>query len=134
MTAYTPNLKLGQPAVADRNWNVAVNANAAALEALSPLAALNVSPTEIPSATLNVRVAPGGFVASGTLVNYAGSTSTTLAATSTIMLWLDSSGVLHTGASFPVVGSIVPLATVVTGSTTITSVTDNRVVFAVLTY
>ena len=34
---YTPNVQLAMPAAGDRTWNVAVNGNAQALDALAPV-------------------------------------------------------------------------------------------------
>ena len=47
-TTYTASLKLGQPAVADRNWDQVLNANAALLDALAPIGGLCVTPLEVP--------------------------------------------------------------------------------------
>ena len=43
------------PPPGDRTWNVPVNGNAQALDALAPVGALAVVTTEVPSATLNVQ-------------------------------------------------------------------------------
>ena len=80
-TSYTPNTKLGKPAVADRNWNVPLNANADLLDALAPIGGLCVSPVEVPSASLNVRVAPGSTrSATARWARFAGAASLTLGA------------------------------------------------------
>ncbi len=72
-TTYTPNAKLGKPAVADRNWNVPLNANADLLDALAPVGGLCVSLAEVPSASLNVQVAAGSYqLQNGTVATYAG--------------------------------------------------------------
>ncbi|MGC8638722.1 MAG: hypothetical protein ACP5XB_02455 [Isosphaeraceae bacterium] len=132
-TTYSTNLKLGKPAVADRNWNVALNANADQLDALAPLGGLCVSTLEVPSASLNVQVAPGCFQKSdGTMGSFAGSASFALAASQTSVLFLNDDGTLSVSTTgYPSTGCI-PLATVVTGPTSVTSVTDNRVVCSVV--
>jgi hypothetical protein len=129
-TTYTSNLKLGKPAVADRNWDVPVNANADTLEALSPIGGLCVSPAEIPSASLNVRVAAGAYqFQDGTVGSYAGNPSYGVTASSTVALYLDltAAGALTAAGSFPATAHI-RLATVVAGVAAITSITDARVV------
>lgn len=132
-TTYTANAQLGMPASGDRTWNVPVNANCVALDALAPVGALNVTTTEVPSATLNVRVAPGAFVAqNGTVQGFGGASSTTLPAGATRVLYLDgtASWALTVAASYPATAHV-RLATVVTASGTITSITDNRQCFTV---
>ena len=132
-TSYTNNAKLGKPAVADRNWNVALNANADALDALSPVGKLCVTPTEIPSASLNVQVAAGSYnQGDGTVGTFAGAASLTLAASQTSSLYLSSSGSLTVSTSGYPTTSHIRLATVVTGPSTISSIRDDRVVCAML--
>ncbi len=132
---YTPNTQLAMPAAGDRNWNVAVNGNAAVLDALAPLGALAVTTTEVPSATLNVRVAPGAYMRQdGTIAVYAGSALSTLTAAATVYLYLDltNSGALATSTSgFPATPHV-RLATVTTAASSIQSITDARVAFQVL--
>jgi hypothetical protein len=132
---YTPNVQLAMPAPGDRTWNVPVNANAQALDALAPVSALAVITTEVPSATLNVHVAAGNYLKQdGTIGNYAGSVSAAMTASSTNYLYLDltNSGVLVVNTSgFPVTAHI-PLATVLAGPSSITSIADARVAFSVV--
>jgi hypothetical protein len=126
-TIYTANLKLGKPAIADRNWNLPLNSNADQLDAMAPIAGLFVSSTELPSTSLNVRVASGGFVKSDASAgSFAGSSSYTLTANSTRYVYLDGAGNLTNGTAWPAT-SHVRLAIVVTGASTITSITDSRV-------
>jgi hypothetical protein len=131
---YTPNLQLALPAAGDRTWNVPVNGNAQLLDALAPVAALAVVTAEVPSATLNVHVSAGHYLKQdGTIAAFAGSASQALAASSTSSLYLDltSSGALVASTTgFPATAHV-RLATVVTGATTITSITDARVAFPV---
>ena len=68
-----PPTKLGKPAVADRYWDQALDANADLLDALAPVGGLCVTPLELPSASLNVRVAPGCYQKrDGTVGSFAG--------------------------------------------------------------
>jgi hypothetical protein len=128
-TTRTSKLKLGKPASGDTLWGTGVyNPNFDAIEALSPIAALAVTLAEIPSASLNVSVAAGSYTDStGAKVTYAGTASQAITLSSTKVLYLDSTGALTVGTSYPTNAAHVPLATVVAGATTITSITDNRV-------
>jgi hypothetical protein len=135
MNTYTPNVQLAMPASGDRTWNVALNANASALDALAPVGSLAVTTTEAPSASLNVKVAAGSYCKQdGTIGSYAGSSSQAVTATATSYLYLDltSSGALTVSTvGFPTTAHV-RLAVVVAGGSTITSITDQRVAFAVL--
>ena len=131
-TTYTPNVKLGKPAVGDASWGAGVlNPDMDRLEALSPLAALNVTPYEMPSASLNVRVGAGIFrQAAGTIGTYLGIASYALPASQTTYLWLTDAGVLTTGAAWPTGGvNHVRLAAVTTGTAAITGIVDARLCF-----
>jgi len=133
-TTYTPNLALGLSAAGDRTWNFPLNASISALDALSPIGGLNVTLTEVPSASLNVRVSAGQYVQQdGTIGTYAGTASQAVAGTSTKVLYLDltSSGALTVAAGFPSTAHV-RLATVVAGGSTITSITDARVACTVI--
>lgn len=129
-TTYTPNLQLGQPASGDRTWNNALNANATALDALAPISGLNVTTTEVPSASLHVAVAAGNYLnQDGTVGSYAGISSTGMTASSTNYLYLDlsSSGAFTVNTTgFPTTAHV-RLAVVTAGGTTISSITDSRV-------
>jgi hypothetical protein len=131
---YTSNTQLAMPASGDRTWNVALNGNCATLDALGPVGSLNVTTTEVPSATLCVRVAPGSYLTqSGTVAAYAGAASTALTAGATNYLYLDltASGSLAVNTTgFPATAHV-PLSTVAAGTATITSIADARVAFAV---
>lgn len=134
MNTYTPNTQLAMPAPGDRIWNVPINGNSQILDALAPVGELAVITTEVPSATLNVAISAGNYLRQdGTIGTYAGTSSQAIAATSTTVLYLDltASGALTIGASYPATAHV-RLATIVTGSSTITSITDNRVAFGVI--
>jgi hypothetical protein len=132
---YTPNVRLAMPAAGDRTWNVPVNGNAQFLDALAPVSALAVVATETPSATLNVKVAAGNYARQdGTIGTYAGSVSQATTASVTNYLYLDltNSGALVVNTSgFPTTAHV-RLATVVTGTSTITTINDARVAFRVI--
>lgn len=131
---YTPNTQLAMPATGDRNWNVPVNANAQLLDALSPVGALAAITNEVPSSSLNARVAAGSYQKQdGTIGIYAGTSSQAIAASSTKVLYLDltAGGALVVAASYPTTAHV-RIATVVTGTSSITSITDNRVAFQVI--
>lgn len=130
-TTYTSNLKLAKPAVADRYWDVPLNANTSAIDALAPIAGLAVTLHETPSTTLTVAISAGKYrKADGSIATYAGSSSTSITAASTKVLYLDASGTLQVQASYPAT-THVRLATVVADTTTIASITDDRVSAAV---
>jgi len=123
------------PASGDRTWNVALNANCSALDALAPVGALAVTTTEVPSATLNVRVAPGAYLnQDGTIGSFPGisSCAMTISATSYLYLNLTSAGAFTVNTTgFPLTAHI-RLAVVTAGATTIAAITDARVAFPVL--
>ena len=132
-TTYTPNTKLGQPALGDTGWSAPLNNNATTLDGLAPVGGLCVTLHEVPSSSLKVAVAAGTVIAQdGSTVTYAGSASQAITASSTKVLYLDgtASWALTVAASYPTTPHV-KLATVVAGSATITSVTDNRQCFNV---
>jgi hypothetical protein len=132
-TSYTGNLKLGKPAVADRSWNLVLNANADQLDALAPVAGLCVSPLEMPSVSLNVRVAPGSYRRKdGTAGTFAGAASFTLAASQSTSLFLSDDGVLLASTSGYPTTACVRLATVTTGPATVFILKDDRLVCGVV--
>ena len=131
---YTPNVQLAMPATGDRTWNRPVNGNAQALDALAPVGSLAVVTTEVPSASLNIKVAAGCYLRQGgTIGTYAGSASQAMMASATSYLYLDltnSGGLAVNTVGFPTTAHV-RLATVVSGLTTITSITDARIAFDV---
>lgn len=125
-TTYSANLRLEIPAVSDRNWNVALDDNRAALDALSPIGGLAVTTTETPSTTLNVRVTAGVYQQSnGQVATYAGVNPFAITLSSTLNLWLTDAGTLTSGSSWPAAPHV-RLATVTAGATTITGISDAR--------
>lgn len=126
-TTYTANAFLQKPATADRNWDVPVNANADFLDGVAAIGRLVVTPAEAPSATLNVRVTGGSYKkADGTIGVFPGAPSYALPASSTFFLWLTDSGLLSASLAFPTTAHV-RLAQVVTGTSIIQSVRDERV-------
>jgi hypothetical protein len=131
--SYTPNVALAMPASGDRTWNVPLNGNCATLDGLAPVGNLCVTTTETPSASLNVHVAPGSFVKQdGTIGTFGGAASQAVASAATRVLYLDgtASWALTIAAAYPPTPHV-RLATVVAGTSTITSITDNRQCFMV---
>jgi hypothetical protein len=130
-TTYTPNCKIPEPQLDDPNWSVPIIASAAVIDALNPVGDLCVTMTEIPSASLNVKVAAGNYLTLiGTIATYAGTSSQAITTATTKVLYLDltAAGALTVAASFPTTAHI-RLATVVAGATTITSIVDERIAF-----
>jgi len=130
-TTYTQNARFAKPGPADRAWNIPLNANADALDALAPVGGLCVAPTEVPSASLRVQAAPGRFQRrDGTVGVFAGAPAIALAAGAANYVYLDDAGQVHTSTSgFPTT-SHVPLAIATAGATSVASVVDLRVVCA----
>lgn len=128
---HTLNLGLPYNQAGDKNWAAALITQITTLDALDVIGPLAVSLTENPSTTLHVAVAAGTFYnAKGVAVTYAGASSVTLTASNTNYLYLTDAGVLtHNTTGFPAATNIVPLATVVAGASTITSITLARVPF-----
>lgn len=127
-TTYTSNLKLGTPATGDTGWATVLDANRTQLETLTAIAGGCVTPAEVPSTTLNVRVAPVNYLLpDGTIGSYAGTASQAMTSGTTNYLFLNSSYSLTVNTTgFPTTAHI-RLATVLAGASTITSVTDSRV-------
>lgn len=131
---YTPNVQLALPAPGDRDWNVAVSGDFAALDALAPVGALVVTTFESPSASLNVRIAPGAYVRQdGTVGLYAGIVPLAVTASAPSYLYLDltNAGALVASATgFPATAHV-RLAVVTAGAAVITSIVDARLAFNV---
>lgn len=127
---YSKNLGLPKPGAADRYWDVVLNSQIDALDALDVIGGLSVTTTEYPSATLNVNVAGGSFRSgNGTVISFAGTGFTPLAlsASATSSIYLNDSGALVAGTTgFPAFGNIVPLATAVTGASAVASIVMTR--------
>jgi hypothetical protein len=134
-TTYTPNIKLAQPALGDTGWSTPLNGNCTMLDGLTPVGSLAVTLTEIPSASLNVKVSGGNYVQQdGTITTYAGISSQAMTTATTNYLFLDltAGGALTVNTTgFPSTAHV-RLAIVVAGATTITSIADNRIAFEVV--
>jgi hypothetical protein len=130
-TTFTANVGLGVPAYDDPGWDAPIRATIALLDSLAPVGALGCRAREIPSTSLYVSFAPGGFRSStGAAVAYAGATLA-VPASATTRYWLDDAATLQSGSAWPA-GPYVPLASVVAGASTITSITDARLAFVSL--
>lgn len=126
---FTTNQGWNQQATGDTNWGQTLNTIIGDLDALGAIGPLSVRQAELPtSSSLNVRIAAGSFRKSdGTTVAYGGSTGVTMTASQTNYVYLTDAGVLTVNTTgFPASTNCVPLAIVVAGSATITSVTDAR--------
>lgn len=134
-TTYAADTSLGYPAQGDRSYAPIVNATIVALDAFNALGdlAVTIPTTERPtSASLNVRVAPGVYWKSdGTKVTYAGVATQAMSASNTNYVYLTEAGTLTVNTTgFPTTVHV-PLAVVVAGGTTITSIADARVPYTV---
>ena len=124
---FTLNALMSKPATCDRYWDIALNSNADFLDGVSSIGCLLVTPTEVPSASLNVRVTAGSYMkADGTVGTYSGASTFSLPASSTQSLWLSDSGVLSVAGAWPTTAHL-RLATVVTGAASVQSIVDERI-------
>jgi hypothetical protein len=124
---FTRNALMYKPATCDRNWDIPLNANADFLDGVSSIGSLLVTPTEVPSASLSVRVTSGSYIkADGTVGTYSGVSSYGLPASSTLALWLTDSAVLSASGTFPTTAHV-RLATIVTGLASVQSIVDERI-------
>lgn len=122
-STYTTLARIAKPALGDTGWDTTLNANADLIDGfIGPLA---VTTAENPSASLNVKVAAGAYQKQDeTVASYAGTSSYAVTASSTRYLWLTEAGTLSQGSAWPTAGTYhVRLAVVVTGTSTITSIT-----------
>lgn len=131
-TTYTSRTKLAKPGPADREWNLPLNANAEALDALAPVGGLCVTSTEVPSTSLRVQAAPGRYQQpDGSINAFAGATFFPLPANATSYLYINSLNALASSiVGFPAT-THVPLAAVETSAAAIQSIVDLRVVCGV---
>lgn len=126
-TTYSTRAQLPSPALNDRNWHTPLIALRDDLDAVNAIGELAVILTEVPSTSLNVAVTAGYYRrASGVLASYAGTASQAITTATTKYLYLTDGGTLTVGSAWPTAGYYVPLAVVVAGATTITSITDAR--------
>ena len=126
-TTYSANARLQKPGTSDRQWDIPINANTDALDAMTAIGSLVVTTTEAPSASLQVRVSPGAFIRpDGTVGSFAGNPAIAVPAAATTCLWLDGAGVLAAGPAFPATAHV-RLAIVTAGGAAIATVADARV-------
>jgi hypothetical protein len=124
-TTYTTNAGLQKPAVADRNWNVPLNANTDALDGMTAVGSLCGTTNETPSTTLTLKVSAGAYVKSDNSVGvYAGGTIA-LTTASVNYVWLTGTGTLTIGSAFPTTPHV-RICAATAGATTITSIADAR--------
>ena len=126
-TTYSANTRLQKPATSDRNWDVPINANTDALDGMTALGGLAVTVTEVPSATVQVRVSAGNYKKSdGTVMSFPGVTAFLLPPSATSFLWLTDAGVVTVGSAFPTTAHL-RLAHAVVGSSSVVQVVDERI-------
>ncbi|CAB4131042.1 hypothetical protein UFOVP124_52 [uncultured Caudovirales phage] len=132
-SVYTAKAGFPLPQLNQLNWHVPIQNLIGALDkhaAIGPFCATPADPgtsAALPSTSLSVSVAGGIFLnASGNQTTYSGGTFA-LSASSTTMLWLDDSGVLYSGSTYPTGTQFLPLATVTTGTSTVTAISDDRI-------
>lgn len=124
----TQNALLNKPSTCERHWDVPLNENVDYLDGISAIGRLLVTPSELPSASRNIRVTQGRYVkADGSVAVFAGVGSFGLPPSSTQAVWLSEAGTLSCSGDFPV-SMHLPLATVVTGPEAVLSIVDERVV------
>lgn len=130
-TSLTKNARLQKPAASDRNWDAPLNANADALDAMTAIGGLVVTPADSAGASLAIRVASGSYIrADGSVGSFAGSASVAVPASSTVAVWLTDAGVVTAGPAYPASAHL-RLARVVTGPGSVTQVADDRIQCAV---
>lgn len=133
MATRSARAKLSRLEFNERNWHLSLQSLVDSLDWANPLGSLVILPAELPSASLNVAVSAGSFRRSnGSLVAYAGTASQAITASSTAYLYLTDSGTLTVAGAWPSKGFYCPLAVVVAGASTISSITDARVPWTVL--
>ena len=126
-TTYTAKARFQKPGTSDRQWDVPINANVDALDAMTAVGSLAVTTTETPSATLQVQISAGTFIkVDGSVGSFGGSPAFVVPASATVYLWLDGSGALISGSAFPASAHL-RLAHVVSGAGSVAQVVDERV-------
>lgn len=132
-TTYTARAKLRKGAQGDRNWHSLFNANADAIDGANAVGAFATTTTEIPSSTLAVAISGGTYVkADGiTYAAYGGTSSLSLSASSTTLIWLTDAGAIGTGASWPSGTPCLRLAVATTDASKVTAIADARTPYRV---
>jgi len=124
---YTTNARLQKPGTSDRQWDVPINANADALDAMTAVGSLAVTTTETPSTSLQVRVSAGAFIKLDRSVGtFSGNPTVVVPGSATVYLWLDGSGTLVSGSAFPTAAHL-RLAHIVSGPNAVAQVVDERI-------
>lgn len=125
--SYTTRCRMPVPALNDPDWRTRIDAMRDFLDGVNAIGGGVVVATETPSSTLNVKVSALVYrKADGTLGSYAGTSSQAISASTTKCLYLTDAGVLTVGSAWPTSGYYLPLAVVVAGASTITSIADAR--------
>jgi hypothetical protein len=133
-TQRTANAGLQYPQSSDRNWDAPLVAALAALDATKAVGGLAVTPsavhTDMTPSGLYVKVAAGTFrKPGGVYLAVSAAPSVAVTPSATTRVWLDPTGAVVTGSSYPSTDHV-KLASVVAGGTDITGVTDDRCVLS----
>lgn len=130
-STFTTNIALEKPGINDGSWGATLNSVLDALDAKACIGSGAVRMTEVPSASLNVRVSACSFIkkSDGSVVTTTTIASQAMTASATNYVYLTATGTLTVNTTgFPALGTPhVRLAVVVAGASTITSVTDARI-------
>ncbi len=127
LPSYTSNLHLAKPTRSEREWDIPLNSNVDILDALTAIGSLTVTPVELPSQSLQVRVSAGNYLRTdSTIALFGGANALAIPGNSHVLVWLTEDGLLSTGTVFPSAPHL-RLASVTTNATTISSISDQRV-------
>ena len=128
-TTYTTNVQINKPTVADRYWDVPLNANADYLDGLAAIGGLAVTPTEKPSVSLTCRITAGTYLkADGSYGSFAGAVSLALGPNAISFVWLTDAGVAAVGPSYPSAPHV-RLAEIHTDPSKVVQAIDARIVY-----
>jgi hypothetical protein len=129
---YDTNTGLPIPDLAYRGYSTYTSQWPVYMGTRAGVGRLNLTKQENPSATLIAKCTPGFFSkVDGTIGTVAAALFITLPASSTSYVWLNEDGTIHSdtaGYPSPATNNFVQLGVVVTGATTITSISsDDRI-------
>jgi hypothetical protein len=123
---YTTYARLAKPGDLDPGWGTIHNANYDLIDSWAPVRVFACTVTETPSSTLRVQVRGGNYKRVGVhQIFTASDVVLILAANTTVKVYCTASGITS-AAAYPDSASHVPIATVVTGGSAITSIVDDR--------
>lgn len=124
---FTANAGLGIPSLDDTDYLTTLLNSITLLDGFAPVRDFAVKLQQNPSTTLNVVVAGGTLVKRDSTEITVSLATKLMTASSTNYIYLDSSGVITVNTTgFPAGSAIAPLAIVITGVSSVTSITDSR--------